>query len=810
MQLSKSQYIRGLQCVKSLWLFKNKPDLRSRPDETQQTIFDTGTHVGVLAQQLFPGGSEIVFDYTKINENIQKTQKLIDTGIKTIYEATFLYDDVLVMVDILHQGKNGWELYEVKSSTALKQVNENDIALQYYVVEGAGIPLHKASLIHINNQYTRSSQQNIKELFIKVDITDSVRAGQERVVAELIQMKNKVAMGRPMPIVDIGPHCFDPYKCDYYQHCWQHIPKNSIFDLTGMVLKKKCELYHGGISSFADIPNDYPLTHGQKIQIEAHLHGTAFFDTKAIEEFLESIQGSIGFLDFETFQQAIPKFSNQHPYQHIPFQYSLHYIKDKELHHTEFLGEPGHDPRRKLVSRLIHDTKGLETILVYNMVFEKNILIGLAKCFPEDHDAIHSIISKLRDLMVPFRNKAFYVQAMAGSYSIKKVLPALVPELSYDGMDIGDGRSAMRSYTALFDTDDPQIIEKTKRSLLEYCRLDTFSMVKILDKLKEVTPGMSNDSGELILKNGFDYGDKHMLQSKFINEMMEQILEGSKIPKVQVERAISPILGMFMPEILTKLYSKSTASQYEMIMPEFPLKKDESNQSTNIDYLLINREQMKLVLFELKTDRSSFKKDQMKIYEELKEKIEIQSALFLLEDLGRIQNASEKNSKYQYVLEKCKPYRDLFSDIKTAEIIYLSPEGTLSGLENHDIKILSFHDLPQEIQGSYSEEWRIIHDYLLRLDENMDALQRPFGIEQTIVNNIETYINQKDAGLKPLLVLFGKSGKKGRPNYQIEFSDGSIKTFYFSGKRHSTPQFSHSNLSPGISWDEIRTKAYLN
>lgn len=486
MRLSKSQFIRGLQCMKSLWLLKNRPEFRTPPDEAQQMIFDTGTDVGVLAQQLFPGGAEIVFDYKKINENIQKTRDLIDSGVKTIYEATFLHDDVLVMVDILHQGENGWELYEVKSSTSLKPVNENDVAIQYYILKGSGIELSKASLVHINNEYSRAGDLDVFELFKEIDLTENVISKQEFVMNEISKMKETVGKGKSEPIIDIGLHCYNPYKCDYYDYCWSHIPQKSIFTLTGMQMKKKFKLYKNEILSFSDIPLEYSLTNAQQKQVDAEMYGSKFIDRERIKAFLETLIEPIGFLDFETFQQAVPGFDSQRPYEQIPFQYSLHRLQKGDLKHTEFLGNPGKDPREELLKQLIEETEDHATILVYNMSFEKRVLNALAQTFPKYKSEIENIINKIADLMIPFREKAYYLAAMEGSYSIKKVLPALVPELNYDELDIGDGMTAMRSYSSLINTTDAKKIEEIRKALLEYCRLDTLAMVRILNKMKEI------------------------------------------------------------------------------------------------------------------------------------------------------------------------------------------------------------------------------------------------------------------------------------------------------------------------------------
>ncbi len=190
--------------------------------------------MGVLAQQLFPDGEEIVFDHTKFDNNATRTADLIKNGITTIYEATFIYDDVLVMVDIIHRGDEGWDLYEVKFSTSVKDVYHNDIALQYYVLNGAGLTISKAAIIHINNQYTRHGELDLQQLFTIAELLDTIIIKQEDVKQELAGIKATVVKGSTMPTREIGPHCGDPYECDFSDHCWQHIPPKSVFTLTRM------------------------------------------------------------------------------------------------------------------------------------------------------------------------------------------------------------------------------------------------------------------------------------------------------------------------------------------------------------------------------------------------------------------------------------------------------------------------------------------------------------------------------------------------------------------------------------------------
>jgi hypothetical protein len=442
--------------------------------------------VGLIARGLFPNGEIIEFEGSSFDEKIERTKNLIDAGTQTIYEATFQYKDVVVMVDILHHGKHGWELYEVKSSTSLRNTYENDLSLQHYVVSGSGLDLHSASLIHINNQYVRQGDLDLHELFAVSDFTDAAVSNQSFIEKEMIMISE--AMSGEMPERDIGLYCNAPYECDYKEHCWEHIPEVSVFNINFLAKGEKFELYYKGIVEFADVPEDYGLNHSQNLQVEAELTGREFVEPDKIREFLRTIHYPLYFLDFETVSYAIPPFEGLRPYQQIPFQYSLHFLdsEEGELKHEEFLAEAGTDPRETLAMRLISAIPEEACILTYNCGFEKGIIRKLAGQFPQYFDQLMTIHSQIEDLMIPFQRKYLYTKAMKGKYSIKYVLPALVPELNHDQLEISDGMTASHTFAALHLIQDKSKVEESRRNLLEYCKLDTLAMVKILDKLRSI------------------------------------------------------------------------------------------------------------------------------------------------------------------------------------------------------------------------------------------------------------------------------------------------------------------------------------
>lgn len=483
--LSKSLYIRGLQCHKSLFLQKYKPKLKDDISDSQEAIFQGGRDVGVLAWQLFPGGTEIPYEGLSHQDQLNRTQSKIKDGQKTIYEATFSHKDVFVKIDIMHKGKTGWEIYEVKAGTKLDSVYVDDASLQYYVLAGAGIKVSKVFITYINNEYVRKGALDVRKLFISEDITKQVKEKQPFVIEQL-KKQRRMRNGK-IPKIDIGPHCSDPYECDFTGHCWKHIPDDSVFDLSGRGIDP-FDLYKQGRIKQKDIPLEL-LNAKQRQQVVATIKKQNTIDKKKVREFFKTLSYPLYFLDFETFMSAIPLYDGVKPYQNVPFQYSLHFQKKKggKLSHTEFLAAPGIDPRITLLEKLLADIPEDVCILTYNMAFEKKVLKELAAQFPGHKKTIGKWIDNVRDLMIPFRQRDVYFWTFKGSYSIKKVLPALVPKLSYEGLEIADGGAAMDAYQQMcMAKDNHEKLTQIRKNLLAYCQLDTLAMVRILAALEKL------------------------------------------------------------------------------------------------------------------------------------------------------------------------------------------------------------------------------------------------------------------------------------------------------------------------------------
>jgi len=436
----------GNQCKKRLWLHKFNPTVRDEEDAAQTALFQSGTDVGLLAQKRFYGGIDVSpVDPFHYQQSVFDTATLIARGAKVIYEAAFQFDGVLAAMDIMVKRKDKWYAYEVKSSTGVKEPYLQDVALQYHVITNSGIELEDIFILHLNNKYIRKGELDLQQLFTPTSVLEEVKRRQEGISLKIVELKNMLKT-RELPEIEIGAHCHIPYTCDFKGYCG------------------------GGMS------------------IEMPDFGQPIIDKKGINEFVQSLTYPLYFLDFETWMTPVPEQDGQWPYRQMPFQFSLHVLnsQDSEVLHREYLAENKDVDLLIFVEKLLQYLGTVGSILVYNKAFENSRLKELKEQFPLYHAAISSLQERLVDLMSPFRKKQYYLPEMEGSYSIKQVLPALVPELGYDDLLIGDGGEASLAFYNLDKNQDSETIQEIRNALLEYCQLDTLAMVKILEKLKSL------------------------------------------------------------------------------------------------------------------------------------------------------------------------------------------------------------------------------------------------------------------------------------------------------------------------------------
>ena len=510
-RLSKSRYTLFSQCPKALWLRVYKPE-EAEVDDALQARFEKGNEVGDLAMGLFGDFKEVTvknadgsLDLTKM---IELTQQYMDEGVENICEASFNYDGNYCAVDILRKEKGGWAIYEVKS-TSFPMFKEKqtklekyapDIAYQKWVLEQCGINVTGTYLVCLNSDYVRDGDLDIEQLFITKDMQELVDNEYLKVPAKVSQAM-KVINDETEPDIDLSRHCDKPYPCAFFHYCKeQHgVPTPSVFDVYGGSVKSKKEdkfyiteklkLYQAGKVSFEDIKEE-PLGHIQRMQVER----MEYINKKGISEFLDTLSYPLYFLDYETMQDAIPQFSGAKPYQQITFQYSLH-IKQSEsapYEHRAFLAENnGEDPRRALAEQLCKDIPKDVCTLAYNKKFEVSRTEELAALYPDLADHLLNIARNIKDLLDPFQAGYYYLPSMGGSFSIKSVLPALFPnepELDYHNLSelCQNGGDAMTIFPKIRYM-LPEEAQSAREALLNYCKLDTWAMVKVWQKLKEVT-----------------------------------------------------------------------------------------------------------------------------------------------------------------------------------------------------------------------------------------------------------------------------------------------------------------------------------
>ena len=493
---SKSKYCLHIQCPKILWLKKYKPE-EFVQDTSVENRMTTGNVVGDLAMGLFGDYTEVTVlnkdGKPDISAMIEKTRQCLLDGVENICEASFSHEGLYCAVDILRKEKDGYAIYEVKSSTEPKYIYIVDISYQKYVLEKCGVKITGTYVVNIDSDYLFDGTLDIQKLFKITDVSALVEEeyGIHHIEAELDYAKSTLAC-KDEPALDLSVGCQNPYPCGFWKYCSRHIPAPSVFDIYRMSFTKALELYKQGITDVKDVLASAKLNALQKQQIDYILNDKPdHVDKDGIKNFLDGLSYPLYFLDFETMQLVIPEYPNSHPYQQITFQYSLHYIEGEngELKHKEFLGVSGEDPRRALAEQLIKDIPKNACVLAYNRGFEKGRIKELAEMFPDLADSLMKIRDNIQDLIDPFHHGHYYTKAIGNSFSIKSVLPAMFPndpELDYHNLEgVHNGGEAMTLFPLIKDL-PPAEQEVARRNLLKYCELDTYAMVKIWQKLKDL------------------------------------------------------------------------------------------------------------------------------------------------------------------------------------------------------------------------------------------------------------------------------------------------------------------------------------
>lgn len=483
--LSKSRYLSGDQCHLRLWYDTHTPDLAPDVDDNLHARFDTGHEVGEMACRRYPGGHLVAQDHRHIEEALEETRKVMEANAsQALFEAAFVHQGVLVRADVIeHLPDGGWGLIEVKSATGLKDVFVLDVAVQLWVLRGAGLDVREAGVLTLDRDYVYDGKRlDLNALFKLHPVLDQAEALLDSVGGGVREMQAMIETLSP-PAIEPGKHCSTPYSCPYFAHCRRDLakPKHGLNELPRLSTKSADGLKAAGIEEIRDIPPDTELTPLQRIVWQAVREERAVVHGNLREE-LARTTPPVRFLDFETFSPAIPRFAGTRPYDAIPFLFSVHTQRDgPPPSHEDYLHENGDDPRPRLVERLI-EALGQEGAICTYSSYERQVIRALMAEVPERSEALASIEDRLFDLLPVVRN-TYYHPNFRGSFSIKNVLPVLVPGPGYEDLSISDGLTAAIRYTKALKSKDVLERQRTFDDLRVYCAQDTLAMVGLCEAL---------------------------------------------------------------------------------------------------------------------------------------------------------------------------------------------------------------------------------------------------------------------------------------------------------------------------------------
>lgn len=484
MRISKSKFVAGCQCLKRLYLQVHEPELAAEPDDAVEAIIEQGREVGLLARQMFPGGVEVRSD-GGLGQAIRTTRDLIaNREVPAIFEGVFDHQNVLVKVDVLQRRRDGWRLVEVKSTTDVRDHHLEDVAIQHRVVSRSGIDLVSSCLAHVNRDYMYQGGEIDVDRFFRIrNLTRRVEKLQPKLPSQLRSQFSVIGMHEAPPIAS-GRQCSHPVTCEFFDHCNPPLPDDHVMRLPRIHASEVAKLVALGIQSIHNIPENYPLAPRLRRACTSVQTGTPWFSPELNRE-LKALRYPLHYMDFETVSPCIPRFSGMRPYDHLPFQWSVHIQRETGAapEHLEFLATDTSDPRPAFISALSNALGERGSIVVYHQQFESQRLFDLASWLPEFSERIEKIQCRLWDLLPVVRDHVYH-RAFGGSYSLKSVLPALVPEMTYEGMEVADGQAVGLVWESLIGGDYGDAERQRKRNaLLDYCGQDTLGMVKIVKTL---------------------------------------------------------------------------------------------------------------------------------------------------------------------------------------------------------------------------------------------------------------------------------------------------------------------------------------
>ena len=481
--LTKSRFVTGCQCHKLLWWTVHEPDARElQPDKVLQDLFDQGRQVGVAARTRFPGGVLIELPHAARAARVAATEQALGQGAPAVFEASFVAQDTFVAIDVLERQRSGHRLIEVKSSNSQKDEHIPDVAVQAYVAAACGVEVHGARVMHLNPEFKHPDSG---DLFAETDVTEAVAAYLPTVPDEL-GAQQRMLEG-PLPDVRIGRHCFEPRECPFLDRCWPD-SRDHIRYLNNVGPMRAAAYLERGIEWIRDIPKSEKLNFTQRRQLKAMAEDRIVVEPTLAGELEPFGAARLGFLDFETIARAIPVWPGMKPWQQAAAQFSYHERQpDGRYTHAEFLAEGPGDARPLLAEAMLRATAGADRVVHYTS-FEKTRIRDLQAAVPDVAEGLAALEAKLLDLYPVVKNCVYHPD-FKGSFSLKYILTPLVPDLSYDDLVIVDGRVASVEIARLLFVADKiprHERDRVRKELLDYCERDTWAMVRLLERLREL------------------------------------------------------------------------------------------------------------------------------------------------------------------------------------------------------------------------------------------------------------------------------------------------------------------------------------
>ena len=483
MLISKSDFLKYLQCPEYFWMSKYKPDLITAGDIDPfvQQIIDQGIEVEDWARKLFPSGHLI---NTWKEEAIADTQTAIEAGTSILFQAAFRADGLMARIDVLEKTNTGWNIYEVKGTTSKDKKKADhywDAIFQREVMTRAGYQVDNIFLVELDKEFVKEGDIDPQALLRMTNITKELQSMNEEIRQEINLAKAHLVKTTQPTSCNCNLKS-RKNQCPAFTFFNPYFPEYAVHDLARVSAKKLSLFDDINVVAVDDIPDDFDLTPNQHNQVWTYLNDETIMKEDAIRKQLDQLEYPLYFLDYETYPTAVPVYDGCYPFQQVAFQYSLHILDspESEYVHREYLHNDQSSPTRSIAESLCQEIGPTGSVIVWNKKFERKCNEDLAAMYPDLADQINSINNRLFDLMEIFSRQNFVHKDFKGSASIKKVLPVTCPELTYDGMNIADGGTACSSWKEMVFGNLP--IEQCKlieNDLREYCKLDTWAMVRI-------------------------------------------------------------------------------------------------------------------------------------------------------------------------------------------------------------------------------------------------------------------------------------------------------------------------------------------